>query len=124
VTRFNRATATINRVIDNIEVVGVDCFMIDTMMEFWAEPGGKENARVGAMMWWTCVPDEHDTAFRPNPHLAVMTAAGLVCLDCHESDPPYGYWTRTGDAPTVTVSPSLNINNGEWHGWLKNGQLI
>jgi len=28
-------------------------------------------------------------------------------------------WTRTGEVPYVTVTPS--VKTGEWHGWLVNG---
>ena len=31
-------------------------------------------------------------------------------------------WTVTGEAPNITVSPSINII-GLWHGWLTNGVL-
>ena len=31
-------------------------------------------------------------------------------------------WTRTGEAPNVTVTPSIN-NVGRYHGWLTNGVL-
>jgi hypothetical protein len=97
------------------------CFMVEGLNECWIEGGGQ---RVGAMTRWSHTPDEHDTDPRPFPHLAVMTPAGLACLDCPESDPPYGKWTRTGEPPNVTVTPSLNINHEEWHGWLTNGQLL
>jgi hypothetical protein len=53
-----------------------------------------------------------------------MTAAGLVCLDCPATDPPHGYWTRTGEPPLITVTPSLNVNDEQWHGWLTNGVLM
>lgn len=82
---------------------------------------------MGAMTWWNHQADEHDPDPRPFPHLAVMTPGGLVCVDCPESDPPYGKWTRTGQPPDVTVSPSLNINEGTpgaWHGFLQNGELV
>lgn len=60
---------------------------------------------------------------RPMPHLAVMTPAGLWCTDCPASDDPT-YWSRHGTPPRVTVSPSVNVNNEEWHGHLRNGALI
>ncbi|MHB1953562.1 MAG: hypothetical protein ACYCOU_07395 [Sulfobacillus sp.] len=34
----------------------------------------------------------------------------------------YGGWTVTGDAPLITVAPSINLV-GRYHGWLKNGVL-
>lgn len=58
------------------------------------------------------------------PHLAVMTPAGLACLDCPATkDPPGRYWIRVGEPPRVTVTPSLNIADETWHGWLTDGVL-
>jgi len=99
------------------------CFMVEKGQDCWLEGGGQ---RVGAMIWGRHTVEEHDPDPRPFPHLQVMTPAGLVCLDCPESDPPYGKWTRTGEPPNVTVNPSLNVNEGNpgaWHGWLQNGVL-
>ncbi len=31
-------------------------------------------------------------------------------------------WTVTGEAPNITVSPSINMI-GIWHGWLRDGVL-
>ncbi len=33
-----------------------------------------------------------------------------------------GEWTVTGEAPTLTVTPS--INTGTWHGFITNGELV
>lgn len=58
------------------------------------------------------------------PHLAVMTPAGLVCLDCPSQAGTY--WVRTGEPPAVTVTPSLNVSEGlprAWHGWVTAGVL-
>ena len=95
--------------------------MVGSTMDCWTDDGNK---RVGAMVWRHHEVDEHDSDPRSFPHLGVMTPAGLVCLDCPESDPPYGKWARTGEPPKVTVTPSLNVNNEEWHGWLTVGQLL
>lgn len=94
--------------------------MVDGVDDCWHE-GGAPN--VGAMSSWSHPRKEYDTQPRPMPHLAVMTAAGLACLDCPATDPPHGYWTRTGEPPLVTVVPSLNISDEAWHGWLTNGVL-
>lgn len=94
--------------------------MVAHVMDAWADDGGE---RVGAMMWRTHDRSEHDHDPRPFPHLGVMTPAGLVCLDCPETDAPYGYWTRTGEPPAVMVTPSLNVNHEQWHGWLTGGVL-
>lgn len=36
------------------------------------------------------------------------------------------YWTLTGEAPNITVSPSINDTdpNHPWHGWIRNGELV
>ena len=72
-----------------------------------------------------------DTAPRPLPHLAVMTPAGLACLDCPATGgnkQPGRYWTRSGEPPNVTVTPSLEVGEADgsqpyWHGHLTAGVL-
>lgn len=36
------------------------------------------------------------------------------------------YWTVTGEAPNITVTPSINDTDPErpWHGWIRNGELV
>jgi hypothetical protein len=34
-----------------------------------------------------------------------------------------GLWTVTGEAPNITVHPSINIGPEIWHGWIKNGEM-
>jgi hypothetical protein len=97
--------------------------MVERIMDCWLEGGGQ---RVGAMVWAWHEYEAYDTQHRPFPHLMVMTPAGLVCMDCPETDPPHSYWVRDGELPNVTVSPSLNVNEGNpgaWHGWLIGGEL-
>jgi hypothetical protein len=96
------------------------CFRVDSYRDLWRDDGSNN---VGAMIWRHHKVDEHDSDPRPFPHLGVVTPAGLVCLDCPESDPPYGKWTRTGEPPNITVTPSLNVNNDTWHGFLTDGVL-
>lgn len=35
-------------------------------------------------------------------------------------------WTTTGEAPNLTVTPSINDTdpNRPWHGWIRNGELV
>lgn len=94
--------------------------MVKSVWDCWQE-GGAPN--IGAMAWRRHEVEPYDPNPRPMPHLGVMTPAGLVCLDCPDTDPPHGHWTRTGEPPDVSVTPSLNVNNDEWHGWLTNGVL-
>ena len=48
--------------------------------------------------------------------------AGLFCVDgkCRDSEKWYGGWTVIGEAPNITVTPSINLI-GIYHGWLQNG---
>lgn len=39
------------------------------------------------------------------------------------TDEPREYWTVTGDAPNLTVTPSINVGPEWWHGWITNGEL-
>lgn len=36
------------------------------------------------------------------------------------------YWTVTGEAPILTVHPSINDQDprAPWHGWIRNGELV
>lgn len=35
------------------------------------------------------------------------------------------YWEVTGEAPNITVSPSIDDRSGRpWHGWIRSGQLV
>lgn len=57
--------------------------------------------------------------------LVVVTPAGPWIVDgpSMNNDGSRGNpWTRTGEVPKVTVSPSIHIP-GKYHGWLRNGIL-
>lgn len=92
----------------------VKCFMVDQWSDLWHEGGGNNvgamNGRVGAMA-------------RDGEQLCVMTPAGLVNIT--QAGKPGG-WTVTGEAPNITMHPSLNVGEGSddhWHGWLRDGVL-
>lgn len=55
--------------------------------------------------------------------LMVRTPAGDWVVD--QRNRLGGGWTRTGEAPNVTVSPSIRIRTGgaEYHGFLRDGWL-
>jgi hypothetical protein len=58
--------------------------------------------------------------------LVVVTPAGPWIVDgpsTNNDGSKGGTWTRTGELPKVTATPSINIP-GKYHGWLKNGVLI
>jgi hypothetical protein len=105
--------------------------MVAGIADAWTGDG-MGTQRVGAIFWWSHeTRPERDTSPRPPPHLAVMTPAGIVCLDCPATrGEPGRYWTVTGTPPKVTATPSLDINpqdppndSPHWHGFLTDGVL-
>lgn len=58
------------------------------------------------------------------PLFVVLPGRHLFCIDgqCWSNGTHYGGWTVSGDAPEITVGPSINIG-GLYHGWLWNGVL-
>ena len=79
-----------------------------------------KQAPVGAM-WYA--PWYRDLYTGPDGEcLVVKTPGGEWVVDSPalNSGRP---WTRTGVPPKVTASPSI-VMGREYHGWLKNGQLI
>lgn len=44
------------------------------------------------------------------------------CVDTVQSSEPHAGWTVTGEAPNITVSPSIHAV-GVYHGWLQNGVI-
>lgn len=97
----------------------IACFMVDGLDDTLDDHG---NERVGAMFWWTHQRTPLDVEPKPFPHLAVTTPLGPVCLDCPATSGA-GYWTRTGRPPRITVTPSIDVNHGGWHGFLSGGHL-
>ncbi len=60
-------------------------------------------------------------------HLLVLTPGGTWCVDCPATGG--GHWTRTGEPPNVTATPSIHLSPGvgpphEWHGFLTAGALV
>lgn len=97
------------------------CFLLQTNSTYEALEAG-----VGAMYWRYHERKEYDHDPRPLPHLAVLTPGGIACLDCPADKEPHAYWTRSGEPPDVTVSPSLDVGPEtptHWHGFLVAGQL-
>ena len=80
---------------------------------------------VGAMAWLAHKPgNEHmlpvDQHGATQQHLAVVTPGGTWCIDCPATNSKQG-WTRTGEPPKVTATPSIQC--GPYHGWLRDGML-
>lgn len=85
-------------------------------------------------MWWGRYDhfgsEEEKARYRRERALFVcLPAAAAFCVD----GPSYHYdeqtkrmvygagWTWTGEPPNISVTPSININNDEWHGFIANG---
>lgn len=86
--------------------------MVDEFHDLWLEGGGNN---VGAMHV------EAGAMGFDGDQLLVMTPAGLVNIT--QAGKPGG-WVVTGVAPDITMSPSLNVGPGQWHGYLQNGHLV
>jgi hypothetical protein len=85
-------------------------------------------------------PDEPGRRLEPgdmwhdHDHDAAHAACWAVVLPNREiwyscqpfgGDPARGYWAMTGEAPNLTVHPSINDQGPHpWHGWIRNGELV
>ena len=58
---------------------------------------------------------------RRRPLLVMMPNREVFCIDSAVSGEWRG-WTVTGQAPCITVSPSINLV-GRYHGWIQNGVI-
>jgi hypothetical protein len=56
------------------------------------------------------------------PLFVVLPGNTLFCVDgqCWSNGECYGGWSVTGDAPLITVQPSINLG-GVYHGFLQHG---
>lgn len=62
-----------------------------------------------------------DHAGKRAPLAVVLPNGDIFGIDTHITGSRRG-WTVTGEAPNITVSPSINFI-GRYHGWLQNGVL-
>lgn len=80
---------------------------------------------IGAMWWARWLPRAW---WGPEGQgcLCVMTPAGMWPIDGPATGPDGdsrpGVWTRVGEPPAITVSPSINLP-GRYHGFLRDGAL-
>lgn len=81
--------------------------------------------------WWGMGKDGSRLAdfFRANnahrgPIFVWLPGRTLFCVDgkCWKDGAYYGGWTVTGQAPLITVAPSIDIG-GSYHGFLQNGVI-
>lgn len=58
------------------------------------------------------------------PLLVILPPRTLFLVDgkCWKDGQHYGGWTVTGEAPLITIAPSINIV-GSYHGFLQNGVI-
>lgn len=71
-----------------------------------------------------------DDCHDPRGHLIVVLPNGTafdtmsIASNCCSAKQKTGHrcWTMTGEAPNITLTPS--ILNGNWHGYLRNGELV
>lgn len=58
------------------------------------------------------------------PLFVIMPGMAVFCIDgqTHSNGVFAGGWTVTGEAPNITVQPSINLG-GVYHGWLQNGVI-
>lgn len=100
------------------------CFMVEYVGQSEMEPiaGG------GSRSWSLFRQDGEIVRFeqlRPGA-MYMDDERGLVVLLPSRSfwypDRPDRTWTRTGEPPNITVTPSIN-HVGQYHGFLKNGVL-
>ena len=72
--------------------------------------------------WLSDYYREQNTGRRPL--FVILPGRHLFLVDgkCWKDGKAYGGWTVTGDAPNITISPSINIG-GNYHGWLQNGVI-
>ena len=122
--------------------MNVKCFMVEEEDIGWSRTDGEDERNTefpwqfgpGAM-WWDRYTHFGTTA---DKELYARARALFVCLPdgtpfCvdgpayHFDDTTHkvvygGMWTRTGEPPLVSATPS--VNTGSWHGWLTNGELV
>ena len=72
--------------------------------------------------WLSDCYRQHNAGRRPL--FVILPGRHLFLIDgqCWSDGKRYGGWTVTGEAPNITVSPSINIG-GSYHGWLKDGVI-
>lgn len=82
-----------------------------------------ENADMEEWPWYLATPDNISDQYQGvRPLFVVLPDKSLFLVHgkCWRGSEKYGGWTVTGEAPNITVSPSINIV-GFYHGWIQNG---
>jgi hypothetical protein len=100
----------------------------------WFEGGGERFAwGIGS---WDGPPGAmirsawHDTSGRPPAWLVFLPNGTMWSTNDRASASGPGnqlglYWQVTGEAPLITVSPSIDDRSSHpWHGWIRDGKLV
>lgn len=95
------------------------------------EPENYSSAQPGDMWYIDRELDQLSLFYRDNnmhrkPIMVMLPNRDFFCVDspCYSQEKgSYGGWSVTGEAPNITVSPSINMV-GRWHGFLTAGILM
>lgn len=109
------------RRIDTGEIVATD-----TYGYFRGDAPGQCPA--GAMAWVMHRPESElhapmDQSGGTQRHLLVVTPGGTWCTGCPATD-SHAHWRMSGEPPLCTVTPSIDLGHGHYHGYLHDGVLI
>lgn len=73
---------------------------------------------------WPCWnTDGSHTVEGRGPCWVVRLPGGAAWFHTNMEASGGGYWDVSGEAPNLTVHPSINVGPEIWHGWITNGQL-
>lgn len=94
------------------------------------EPESYSSAQPGDMWYIDRELDQLSQFYRDNnqhrkPIMVKLPSNDYFCIDapCYSQERgSYGGWTVTGEAPNISVSPSINLVD-RWHGFLTGGVL-
>ena len=100
------------------------CFMVDSDDPVAQQkPGAMWFADEGYPYFADYVSEKYTDTWRDKrPPICVrIPSSEVFCVDARPSDGAPG-WDVSGDAPNITVAPSINII-GRYHGWIRNGVI-
>lgn len=88
-----------------------------------------EGVNEGAWPWYLAGSEylsEHYYADNKHrqPLFVILPGPNLFLIDgkCWSNGKKYGGWKVSGEAPRITVEPSINLQ-GSYHGWLRDGVI-
>lgn len=72
---------------------------------------------------WPCIREAHQIDGCGPCWVVRLPGGGYVWHTNSRATDAGTLWTVTGDAPNITVHPSINIGPEIWHGWITDGTL-